>query len=127
MAESSLVDSYGAYIDGGWVEPDTGRYDVLNPATAQVIASAPNASVAQVEQAIGAARAAFDSGPWAGADPAERSRCLQQLSDALLARGEEIYALAQAEWGCTANERLIHVGGPCVHGWPCRGTCARTG
>lgn len=110
MAESSLVDNYGVYIDGRWVEPDGGRYDVVNPATEQVIASAPDASVAQVEQAIGAARAAF--GSWAAADPAQRSRCLRQLSDALLARGDEIYALAQAEWGCTANERLIHVDGP---------------
>lgn len=112
MAESSLVDSYGVYIDGKWVEPDSGRYDVVNPATEQVIASAPDAGVAQVEQAIGAARAAFDSGSWSALDPAERSRCLQQLSDALLARGDEIYALAQAEWGCTSNERLIHVDGP---------------
>ena len=110
MAESSFVDSYDLYIDGSWVEADSGRYDVLNPATEQVIASAPDAGVTQVQQAIGAARSAFES--WSAAEPAERSRCLQQLSDALLARGDEIYALAQAEWGCTANERLIHVDGP---------------
>src|SRR3954447_13335317 len=109
MAESSLVDRYGHYIDGGWLEPDSGRYEVVNPATGKVIATAPDASVARVRQAIGAARTAFDSGPWATAEPAERGRCLQQLSGALLARGEEIYALAQAEWGCTANERLFHV------------------
>jgi aldehyde dehydrogenase (NAD+) len=115
MAESrALVDEYGLYIDGQWVEPGSGRYDVSNPATEQVIASAPNASVAQVEQAIAAARHAFDSGPWPTAEPAVRARCLQQISDALLARGEEIYAMAQAEWGCTANERLIHVEGPAV-------------
>ena len=112
MAESSLVDSYGVYIDGKWVEPDNGRYDVVNPATEQVIASAPDPGVAQVEHAIGAARTAFDAGSWSGLDPTERSRCLQQLSDALLAHGDEIYALAQAEWGCTSNERLIHVDGP---------------
>lgn len=112
MVESSLVDGYGHYIDGGWVEPDSGRYDVVNPATGRVIASAPDAGVARVGQAIAAARTAFDSGPWATAEPTERARCLQQLSDALLARGEEIYALAQAEWGCTANERLLHVDGP---------------
>jgi aldehyde dehydrogenase (NAD+) len=112
MAESSLVDSYGVYIDGKWVEPGNGRYDVVNPATEQAIASAPDAGVAQVEQAIGAARAAFDSGCWSALHPAERSRCLQQLSNALLAHGDEIYALAQAEWGCTSNERLIHVDGP---------------
>lgn len=112
MAASSLVDTYGSYIDGDWVEPDSGRYDVVDPSTGRVIASAPDAGVGQVEQAIAAARAAFDAGAWTTAKPAERSRCLQQLSDALLAHGDEIYALAQAEWGCTANERLIHVEGP---------------
>jgi acyl-CoA reductase-like NAD-dependent aldehyde dehydrogenase len=107
-----LIDTYGHYIGGRWVEPDAGRYDVVNPATEATLGTAPDASVAQVEQAIAAARSASDSGVWSNADPAERSRCLQQLSDALLARGDEIYSLAQAEWGCTENERLIHVEGP---------------
>ena len=108
----SLLDPCGHYIDGQWTDPDGGRYDVVNPATETVIGTAPDASVAQVQRAVAAARAAFDTGPWPAAEPAERARCLQQLSDALLARGEEIYALAQAEWGCSANERLIHVDGP---------------
>jgi len=108
----SLVEAYGHYIDGQWTDPDSGRYDVVNPATETVIGTAPDASVAQVQQAVAAARAAFDTGPWPSATPAERARCLQQLSDALMAKGEEIYALAQAEWGCTANERLIHIEGP---------------
>jgi len=109
-----LVDEYGLYIDGHWVEPGRGRYDVSNPADEQTIATAPDADVAQVEQAIVAARRAFDVGPWRTAEPAERARCLQQLSTALLARSDEVYAMAQAEWGCTANERLIHVEGPAV-------------
>lgn len=108
----SLVDNYGHYIDGRWVEPDSGRYEVRNPATDQPLATAPDASTAQVESAIGAARRAFDSGPWPSASPAERGRCIQQLSDALLSGGDDVYALAQAEWGCTANERLLHVDGP---------------
>lgn len=108
----SLLEAYGHYIDGQWTDPDSGRYDVVNPATEVVIQSAPDASVAQVRQAVAAARSAFDTGPWPAAEPAERARCLQQLSDALMARSEEIYALALAEWGCSANERLIHVDGP---------------
>lgn len=108
----SLLEAYGHYIDGQWIAPDSGRYDVVNPATETVIETAPDASVAQVQQAIAAARSAFDAGPWPAAEPAERARCLQQLSDALMARSEEIYALALAEWGCSANERLIHVDGP---------------
>lgn len=106
------LDAQGHYIDGQWTDPDRGRYDVVNPATETVIGTAPDASVEQVGQAIAAARTAFDAGPWPSAAPAERARCLQQLSAALLAKAEETYALAQAEWGCSANERLIHVEGP---------------
>ena len=109
-----LVGEYDLYIDGQWVAPGSGRYDVSNPADEQIIATAPDADVAQVEQAIAAARRAFDSGPWPTAEPEARARCLQQLSTALLARSDEVYAMAQAEWGCTANERLIHVEGPAV-------------
>ncbi|GAB3223692.1 aldehyde dehydrogenase family protein [Mycolicibacterium hippocampi] len=113
MAETHpLVDTYGLFIDGRWAEPDSGRYDVINPATERSIASAPGAGVGQVQDAIAAARSAFDSGRWSGLEPAERARCIQQLSDAMLARADEINALAQAEWGCSANERIIHVEGP---------------
>ncbi|MDG4669271.1 aldehyde dehydrogenase family protein [Mycobacterium sp. 236(2023)] len=113
MAEKRpLVDTYGHFIDGRWVDPDAGRYEVINPATEQTITTAPDASVRQVQDAIKAARSAFDSGRWSALEPAERSRCIQQLSEAMLARADEINALAQAEWGCSANERIIHVEGP---------------
>jgi acyl-CoA reductase-like NAD-dependent aldehyde dehydrogenase len=112
MAEQrSLIDSYAVYIDGQWVEPENGRYDDVNPATEAVIAAAPDPSPAQVDSAIAAARAAFDSGPWADAGPEQRSGWLNQLGSALLEHADEFYALAQLEWGCTANERVIHIDG----------------
>jgi aldehyde dehydrogenase (NAD+) len=112
MAEQrSLIDSYAVYIDGQWVEPANGRYDDFNPATEAVIAAAPDPSPAQVDNAIAAARAAFDSGPWADAGPEQRSGWLNQLGSALLEHADEFYALAQLEWGCTANERVIHIDG----------------
>jgi aldehyde dehydrogenase (NAD+) len=112
MAEQcSLIDSYAVYIDGQWVEPENGRYDDFNPATEAVIAAAPDPSPAQVDNAIAAARAAFDSGPWADAGPEQRSGWLNQLGSALLEHADEFYALAQLEWGCTANERVIHIDG----------------
>jgi aldehyde dehydrogenase (NAD+) len=107
-----LDTNYGQYIDGRWVEPDGGRYDDINPATGTAIATAPNASTAQVDAAISAARLAFDTGPWATESHSERTRCLQQLSTALMERADELYELAQLEWGCTANERLMQVDGP---------------
>ena len=111
VASRFIADTYGVFIEGRWVEPDNGRYDDISPSTEAVIATAPDSSPAQVESAIAAARAAFDSGPWPGAAPEERARCLNQLGDALLEHGDELFALAQVEWGCTANERLIQIDG----------------
>ncbi|EKF21219.1 aldehyde dehydrogenase family protein [Mycolicibacterium hassiacum DSM 44199] len=110
----ALVEPYGHYINGEWVEADSGRYDDIDPATGDVFATAPDAGTAQVERAIAAAREAFDSGRWTGLSPEERSECLQQLGTALLEHAEDFYALAQIEWGCTANERMIHIEGPAV-------------
>lgn len=86
VGSGSLVEAHGLYIGGEWIDPESDRYDVVNPANETVIGTAPDASVEQVQQAVSAARAAFDSGPWPRAEPAERARCLQQLSDALLAK-----------------------------------------
>jgi aldehyde dehydrogenase (NAD+) len=110
--QRSLIDTYAVYIDGQWIEPENGRYDDISPATEAVIASAPDPSPAQVDSAIAAARAAFDAGPWADAGPEQRAGWLNQLGEALLAHADEFFALAQREWGCTGNERTIHVEGP---------------
>jgi acyl-CoA reductase-like NAD-dependent aldehyde dehydrogenase len=107
-----LLDTYSLYIDGRWVEPGNGRYDDISPATEATIAHAPDASVADVDAAISAARRTFDSGPWARAALEERARCLDQLGNALMQHADDFFALSQAEWGCVANERLIQIDGP---------------
>jgi aldehyde dehydrogenase (NAD+) len=113
MADAGpLLDSYSLYIDGRWVDPEIGRYDDISPATEASIAQAPDASLGDVDTAISAARRAFDGGPWAGVTPEERARCLNQLGTALMEYADEFFALAQAEWGCIANERLIQIDGP---------------
>jgi aldehyde dehydrogenase (NAD+) len=99
------------YIDGKWVEPEDGRYDDVSPVTEQTFATAPNASLAQVGHAIGAARRAFDGGPWGQMSNADRAGCLNQLGDALMKHADEFFALAQVEWGCIANVRLMQIDG----------------
>jgi aldehyde dehydrogenase (NAD+) len=106
-----LVDTYQLYIDGRWVEPAGGRYDDISPASEQVIATAPDASVGQVGEAIAAARRAFDDGPWSHMSHRERAGCLNQLGDALMKHADEFFALSQVEWGCIANERVMQVDG----------------
>jgi aldehyde dehydrogenase (NAD+) len=106
-----LVDRYPLYIGGEWVEPRSGRYVDISPSSEERIAEVP-ADFSDVDAAIDAARRAFDTGPWATTSPEERGRCLGQLGNALLEHADDFFALAQVEWGCTANERPIQVDGP---------------
>ncbi|WP_104158068.1 aldehyde dehydrogenase family protein [Mycobacterium avium] len=107
----ALVQTYQLYIDGQWVEPQDGRYDDLSPCTEAVIATAPDASVAQVDDAIAAARRAFDSGPWGRMSAEQRARCLNQLGEALTKHADDFFALSQTEWGCIGNERIMQIDG----------------
>ncbi|MBW0018694.1 MAG: aldehyde dehydrogenase family protein [Mycobacterium sp.] len=107
----ALIDTYQLYIDGKWVQPEDGRYDDVSPSTEEAIAAAPDASLAQVGAAVGAARQAFDSGPWAGTSPQQRGECLNQLGEALMRHADDFFALSQVEWGCIANERVMQVDG----------------
>lgn len=107
----TLVDTYQLYIDGNWVEPADGRYDDISPSSERVIATAPDASVAQVGDAIAAARRAFDSGPWGTMSAEQRAGCLSQLGDALTKHADDFFALSQLEWGCIANERVMQIDG----------------
>ena len=60
-----MADALQNFIDGTWVDAsDGGRFDVFNPATGEVIATAPDSKAADVEAAVDAARRAFDDGAW---------------------------------------------------------------
>ncbi len=91
------------FIDGSWVAPEAGSEGVINPATGGVIGHAPLASVAQVEAAIGAAREAFDHGPWPTMTMDERADVMQRMVDSLCARQADIAALIVAEVGCAQH------------------------
>ncbi|MBI5104874.1 MAG: aldehyde dehydrogenase family protein [Solirubrobacterales bacterium] len=88
------------YIDGAWVEgqaDETTR--VVDPATEALLADMGFASVAQVEQAIAAARRAFEGGPWPAMTPLERSALLHRLTDLFQARRDEFVDHIIAETG----------------------------
>jgi acyl-CoA reductase-like NAD-dependent aldehyde dehydrogenase len=84
-------------IDGKLVMADR-TYPSVNPATGQVLGQAPDASVADAQAAIAAARRAFDTTTWA-TDAAFRARCLDQLHQALTAHIEELRELTIADVG----------------------------
>ncbi len=89
---------YGLIIGGKKVAAD-GGYDVVNPATEQVVAIAPDASAAQAAEACAAAREAFDG--WARTSMEERCALLDRFADVWDAHRDELVPLVQAETGAT--------------------------
>ncbi len=95
-----MTKHYRLLIGGEWTDGANGTYDIVNPATEQVVGAAPEASV---EQALAAARAAQDALPgWSRTPPAERTRLLNAVADKLRERANDLVPLIISETGATA-------------------------
>lgn len=87
-------------IGGRWVDAASGRTDpVLDPATGQQLTTVAAGDPTDVDRAVVAARAAFDSGTWAGLPPRERGRVLLRAAELLRARAEEFARLESLDVG----------------------------
>jgi betaine-aldehyde dehydrogenase len=86
------------FINGKLVDSSSGEVTTLiNPATGQAFATAPNSNAADVDAAIAAAAAAFPG--WRDCTPSQRQRALLKIADALEARAEEIIAIESENCG----------------------------
>src|SRR5260370_37502806 len=78
----TVVQAYQNYINGQWVKSSSGEmFPVYDPSTEEVIAHVASSAAADVDSAVKAARAAFDSGPWRQTSSAARGRLLYKLAD----------------------------------------------
>jgi len=106
---SEVADGQRLFVGGDWVEPDGGRYAVVDPATEETVGWAPEASRDQVHAACAAAREAF--GPWSRTAPEERAAILGRAADIVAGRFLPYAELAQAETGATTGTaRAMQVG-----------------
>ncbi|MBO9669340.1 MAG: aldehyde dehydrogenase family protein [Sphingobium sp.] len=79
------------FIDGAFQPAASGAtFDIVDPATGKVFASAASGDVADIDLAVRAARRAFDSGRWPALPPAQRARLLTRLADLIEAHGDRI-------------------------------------
>jgi acyl-CoA reductase-like NAD-dependent aldehyde dehydrogenase len=102
------TSEYSLLINGKLVD-GASSFDVINPATEEVLASCPRADLNQLNQAVAAAKAAFPA--WSGKPIEERRRLLLKLADALAARSEEIARVLTQEQGKPLPMALHEVGG----------------
>ena len=88
-------------IGGKWVDAGAGTYDVINPATEEVVGRAPNATVADVAHAAAAARDALPG--WAAMASEERCALMREAATAIRDRAADLLPLVIAETGATAT------------------------
>ncbi|HXY23676.1 MAG TPA: aldehyde dehydrogenase family protein [Candidatus Acidoferrum sp.] len=78
----ATVRTYQNYVNGEWVGGASGEtFPVYDPSTEEVIAQVASSNAADIDQAVKAARAAFDSGPWPATTAQDRGRILFKLAD----------------------------------------------
>ncbi len=108
VTETQTAAAPGAYIDGEWL-PGAGRVQELrSPVTEEVTARIRLADVSQVDPAVAAARAAFET--FSRTSVQERAQLLRRLGEELRARRDELVETVIGELG--APQRIaenVHV------------------
>jgi len=82
---------YKLWINGQWTDTQGGsQMKIENPANGEIIGYVVNASRADVDAAVQAAKTAFYDGRWSRLTPSQRSNALLKLADLFEARMEDI-------------------------------------
>jgi aldehyde dehydrogenase (NAD+) len=109
------VKHYEMLIGGEWVDAQ-GVFEIRDPATGELVATAAQGTVDHADRAVEAARCSFDSGVWSGLPPAERSRVMLKIADALSEQLSELCELQVIENGATIRQAGgFHIGLASAH------------
>jgi betaine-aldehyde dehydrogenase len=97
---TTAVIEVANYIDGRWSPAESGAtLESRDPATGDLVATAPRSDVPDAERAIAAARAAFDDGAWPATSGRERAAILFELARLLREEAEPLSRLVAIEMG----------------------------
>ncbi len=104
LAEANTPRKYQLFIDGKWVDAESGKtFTTPNPATGEDLAEVSEADKADIDNAVGAARRAFE-GKWSKISARDRGRILYKLSKLIEEHSSELAALETADNGKPIKE-----------------------
>jgi phenylacetaldehyde dehydrogenase len=87
-------------INGKWVDAASGKtFPTYNPATGDVLANIAEGDKEDINRAVAAARAAFETGPWRKLTPSERGRMIWRLAELIEKHAEEFAQLESLDNG----------------------------
>lgn len=99
-AKKALTRKPALFINNEWVESSHDQtIPVIDPSNGQEISRIVEASVADVDRAVAAARAAFDDGRWTGLPPIAREMMMQKFADLIEAHADEFSELEAIDNG----------------------------
>ncbi|HLR72345.1 MAG TPA: aldehyde dehydrogenase family protein [Pseudogracilibacillus sp.] len=111
MTVSTKVRELKNYINGEWTTSTNKDLNkVINPATQEVIATAPRATKEETERAIQIAKETFESGVWSDLTAQERAQYLYKVADKIDERFEEIVELEVTNNGKIKAEAEFDIG-----------------
>ncbi|GHB73385.1 aldehyde dehydrogenase [Streptomyces viridiviolaceus] len=109
------IPHYRMFIGGEWVDTDE-QYDVINPATEELVATAAKGGTSHADAAVAAAKRAFESGEWRNTPPLERAAVIDRVIAALTSRMDEFTEIGSRECGFPLRlSQAICVGFPLLH------------
>ncbi len=95
-------------INGRWVAAASGKtFEVYNPASGEVVAHCAEGEKQDVDQAVKAARQAFEDGPWSTMSPSERGRLIWKIGDLIEQHKEELAQLETLDNGKPYGVALV--------------------
>lgn len=98
-------------IDGQWVAAESGdEIDVIDPATENIVARLAGAGKVDVDRAVVAARAAFETGPWSQMSPLDRGKILRTWANLIEDHLEELAYLESLDNGMTLATATAMIG-----------------
>ena len=81
-------------INGQWVSSISGKtFPTYNPSTGEVLAQVAEGDREDIEQAVKAARKAFEEGKWSKIGPHQRARYLLKIADLIERNADELATL----------------------------------
>ena len=103
----SLQPRTQAFIGGRYVDSMSGAtFARVNPATGKPLAQVAAGDTRDIDAAVAAARAAFESGSWSKQAPAARKRVLQRFAELILSNHEELALLETLDTGKPIRDSL---------------------
>jgi len=98
-----MYNKFGQFIDGKWQSSaNKETYDVINPATEEIIGKASKASPADVDKALKSAEKGFEV--WKKVKPWERSKIIRKIADEIRKKSEVFAKWMTLETGKTLAE-----------------------